>query len=310
MPCFDREYYEKRSDSGDQDAMPMAIVISCHEPVESVLFQTITRLSRDKLVRVYVIDSSPDSKAEHIRKFISSLTKELPEKKINYFHVKSLGLAYKENFGIKKACDDNAQIIMLIDDDVYILDAFDAKEIIRFFCSMCGPLDLLVFPGNEEQLRSIGGRRLKVWGDSCFAFSKRLCPKARIREDLVIDQTDVEFSKRVVRNGGKICAYPFLIRKSLPIGRVKESKVVLPSWRIYLFTRNVLALSLEERNLTDFLWSLWSIVILSVNNINYYHRPLLTLHAVARGILDALARNMGVTPVLQKLSGNAFDNET
>ncbi len=103
-----------------------------------------------------------------------------------------------------------------------------------------------------------------------------------------------------MRNGGKICAYPLLIRKSLPIGRIRGDKVILPYWRLYLYTRNVLALSLEERDLTYFLISLWFIIYFSVNSVKFYHKPLFTLRAVARGISDALAKNMGVTPTLQE----------
>ena len=219
-----------------------AVVIGSHNPPMQLLFNTLRTLSSNPNIHIYIIDSSPEDALTKINNQIKALNGE-----IKFFKVPNYGIGHNFNFGISKAIQENCDLITIFTDDVKILpDAdFKAEEITDFFRKHCNAAkDVLVLPQNRSQLQA----EIKSTVDSGMTFSKMLFRKVRFNEALVLDQIDFDFSRQVVANGGKFVVYPKILIDVLPVGReTRNQEHILPTWRLYLLTRNAIFIGLESQ---------------------------------------------------------------
>jgi GT2 family glycosyltransferase len=161
-------------------------------------------------------------------------------------------------------------------------------------------------PGEYNETFHIG----KIPG---ITFSPELATRIRFRDDLVIDQVDIDFGRQVRRSGGKIIYYPEFVISRLPIGRENGKGIhTLPYWRFYLYVRNVFLLALEERAVLSSMKQLTSAVS---GTTHWFYIGIKSGQKVGKlvktlklGITDAALKRSGITRNLQILSGNRFSS--
>ena len=232
-----------------------------------------------------------------------------PRTLIKYFKVPNYGVGYNFNFGIKQAIKDSCDLITIFTDDVKLLDnGFPQEKIYRFFYNNCdSQKDVLILPQKGVQLQ----KEIKRTADSGMTFAKELFQKIRFREELIVDQTDFYFCDQVIMNGGKFIVYPEILIDVLPIGReTKNGERIIPLWRLYLLTRNTISIDLEKNGKLRALQTdaYPQILCWGSSGIRSGQNILDVIKAIFLGVIDGIAKNLGVTSNLQKLSGNRFSN--
>ena len=292
---------------GDEQMKPYGIVIATHIPPEN-FFETIQKLSTTPNLHVYVIDTSDAATSQKIKEHIKKVNTEANQHSANIRHYKisNGGIGYTYNFGIKKAIEENCDLITLFTDDVRVLKSLPLENIRRFFDTNCNPAkDALVLPQNPAELFMKKERA----ADSGLTFSAQLFKKIKFREEFILDQIDFDFSRQIRWNGGKFVVYPEVVIDVLPIGReVQKGEHVLPFWRLYLLTRNSITMSLESeakfKELKD--ETLSQILHWGLSGFRSGQSIFLVSKAVFFGCIDGFTKHLGVTAFLQNLSGNRF----
>ena len=290
-------------------------VFISHEPPGDILLHAIKTLSSFKNMKVFVIDSSSSVKFSDINSAILSINSTKIGAPVEIFHVENMGTANKLNFGIKKCVETGCNIITFFEDDCSLIEkTFLIESITGFFLQHCDPKkDVLVLPVlNEDKFLPKGYNEIfdlgKVPG---ITFSSELATRIKFREDLVIDQVDIDFGRRVRKTGGKIIYYPEFAISRLPIGRETGNGIhALPYWRFYLYVRNVFLLALEERVVLS---RMEQLTYAALGSAHWLYNGMKSGQNVAElvrilrlGIIDAAMKRSGITENLQILSGNRF----
>lgn len=198
-------------------------------------------------------------------------------------------------------------VTILTDDTILKSNYFPVKSIKSFFNQNCDPSkDILLLPIHEFQIKK---EILKRTAEIGMTLNKQLFNYIKFREDLIMDQFDLVFCDKIHEIGGKIIVYPEILIEVLPIGREEnKGKHFLPDWRLYLLTRNTIALFLERKSLSYLIRDvIIQNFILYRDAIIYGNKRFKFMKAGILGILDGLQHNLGITENLQKLSNNRFD---
>ncbi|MEM3489213.1 MAG: hypothetical protein QXO75_06120 [Nitrososphaerota archaeon] len=261
------------------------IIISAHNPPDS-FYDTVKKLEGMR-INTFVVNSGNYISFDFECKYTSIIK------------VKNYGVPHNFNTGIKLALDSGFDLFTLFTDDVSILPSFSKDYIIKYYERFCNKYDILslIFISNKL-------RKAKNVVDSGMTFSSYVANKVKFRDDLVIDQQDIYFCYQIDKIGGKVISFDKKFIDTAPAGRFKVGKMhFLPSYRIYLMTRNSLRLFMETKE-HSFLRSFLIGLIMSFKSVLGGEKNVLP--AFVLGIIDALGNKLGITNNLQKLSNNRF----
>jgi hypothetical protein len=278
------------------------VVIASYLPPLPAFFNTLRQLSVVENLNVYIVDSSPvtENKTED---FIRQLCSPTVKATIKYFKVPNRGIGYSYNCGISEAAHDRCDLITLFTDDVTLPGNFPTEAIGEFYKCNCKLEDVLFLPQNPQQL----GRTVTRTVDTGMTFSGQL--NLRFREEFILDQIDFDFSIKILKNGGRFVVFPKIVIEVLPVGRIeKDGARLLPPWRLYLLTRNAIALAFESNHKWEALRreAYPEIRTWAMAGIKSSRRLLLVSRAVFLGVNDGLIKSLGVTGNLQVLSKRRF----
>lgn len=263
------------------------VIIGAYNPPE-IFFETVKKLEQMK-INTFVIYSGKDIDLGYESKYIRII------KANNY------GIGSNFNMGMKLAIDSGFDLMTLFTDDVSILPDFSEYNIIDYYSRFCSKDDILSLIFVNDSLRTT-----KFILDSGMTFSSNVAKTIQFRTDLIIDQQDVYFCYQLNNNiGGKIKSFNKIMLNVLPVGRsLRGNMNFIPSFRIYLITRNSLKLFLETKNYSFFKSFIYFAVGYLMKAIIGKEKN--SFYAFFAGIVDSLRGEMGVTVNLQKLSDHRF----
>lgn len=284
------------------------IVIASHNPPIELLFDTLKKLSKMNIDMISLIDSSNYKISEDIQLFVKKLTNFSGKQNIFYQKVENYGIGHKYNLGFDNCLRCECDVITILTDDVIVNEnKFKPEEINDYFYHKLDinkdMLSLCSF--NYKDNRS--SQELEMAPDFGMTLSRKLIKKVRFKESLILEYTDIEFSRQIRQNGGKIILYPEKTVTSIPEGsRTSENIPHRPVWRIYLLVRNSLVLSREYK---DFTFSLKNMIYITeeiIKSCKHGEKSLDIFKAAFLGVLDGFKGKLGNTDNLRNLSGNLF----
>lgn len=286
-----------------QDFFDYTVLFNIYNPPLS-FYETLRKLILRPETDIFIIDSSPtDNVLVRLRSIIQSINTLQPINiNIFYYRIPNCGVPYAINFGIKQIKERKYRLVTIFTDDTSLVrETFPAHKIYEYFYKNCDPSkDAMVIPNNENDLKK---KYILRTTEAGMTMDLSLFNKIQFREDLIIDQYDPLFCDNIYEKGGKILIYPEVLLRVAPIGRMGKSG--LPDWRLYLLTRNTIALSLEHKN------SFFRDVILQ--NLFWYKKAILYgkqrikyLRAFFLGFYDGTKHNLGISENLQLLSEHRF----
>lgn len=213
---------------------------------------------------------------------------------------KNYGLGHKFNTGINLAKDSGFDLVTILTDDVSVLPNFSANDIINYYSKYCSENDILHLDFVSDELQTT-----KYAMDRGMTFSTNIGDKIKFRNELVMDQQDIYFCYKLETIGGRIISFNKKILNTLPVGRAIKWKMhFLPSFRVYLLTRNTLRLFIETKNFIFFKGFLYFATYYSLKAV--IGREKNVFYAYFAGIFDALRGKLGITENLKRLSENKF----
>ena len=277
-----------------------SIVLTTYKP-SNTFYELIESLYDIGDLKIYIVDSSPELDWLIIKNQIDLIiSKNDCIIDLKYFHTENKGVPHSINYGITKCIENGIELFTIMDDDTSVIPQnFKTKEIVNFFNKFLNPeKDLLILADGKSR------KKIDAWVDTGLTFTKSLFNKTRFREEFVMDQTDIEFCKVVLRNNGKIVMYPEKVLFNKPVGSESMNEVnILPAWRIYTLTRSVLIMWIEGNiGLYNILYN----TLLFFKGLMFGRKKLSYLMAFLYGAIDGLNHDLGVTANLNKLSNNRF----
>jgi hypothetical protein len=302
MNSFTFQFSQINQREKEQNFLRYALLISTYNP-PPYFYEALEKFISIQEIDIFIIDSSPTDSVPIKTSLITSSISNL-NKNIFYYKVPNCGQPFKLNFGLQQVNEKGYNLATILTDDTELAyKTFPAHKIYNYFYENCDPnKDIMILPYNAKTLKMKNTFRHPDIG---MTLDLRLFRKICFREDLIMDQFDHFFCYNIYENGGKILIYPEVLIKTLPLGRMEKSG--LPDWRLYLLTRNTIALFLEHKN------NFFRDVIL---NFGHYIKPILYgsrrikyLKAFLLGLIDGLKHNLGITENLQLLSGPRFQIE-
>ncbi len=186
------------------------IIITYYPNIE-ILNKTLNSLY-SQVDKIYIVDNTPD-KAESLNKFQNG--------KIDIIYLmENKGIAYAQNIGIKKAIEDEADYIILSDQDtVYpenyvseMLTCFNDEKVAAsgplFVDSHTGKKQFFIVDGRFKfkKIYPTSGKHevLQLIASGTMIKTSALKEIGLMREDLFIDWVDMEWCWRAGRKGYKI----------------------------------------------------------------------------------------------------------
>lgn len=192
--------------------MYIAGVIVTYQPEMLILEKCINSL-KSQLDRIIIVDNTP-GKCEGLEYFKTLANVEIIYLFDNY------GIAYAQNVGIKKALENNADYILLSDQDTVYPPDFVEKMLECFTeekVAACGPLYLDSNHGKIQPFVKKGffgfkkiypksGKHevLQIIASGSVINKKHLIKIGLMMEQLFIDWVDLEWSWRAIKKGYKI----------------------------------------------------------------------------------------------------------
>lgn len=274
-------------------------ILVTHDPPESV--STLIQQMLEICTNVVVVDSSRDTS------FIPNDIRD--NHNFNFIHeTKHLGLGHALNTAISLGGNIRPDYAIVMEDDALLVNLHRLVECIVSFVKSHTYLDLLYFSESGLKGESDFIQLSKPVGSASGLFlSFTLLFSLKFREELFIDQMDIDFQYRVKEIGGKIFQTREVFNSRLPVGRYtiesgtlihKRDLHTLPPWRYYLLVRNTLTLFAEGK-----------IGILSLSYVPGYffkgllakQKPSLLFYLLIKAGIDAIKHNLGITSVLLRL---------
>jgi len=300
MNDFTFQFSQINQREKEKNFLRYALLISTYNP-PPYFYEALEKFISIQEIDIFIIDSSPTDSVLIKTSLITSSISNL-NKNIFYYKVPNCGQPFKLNFGLQQVDEKGYNLATILTDDAALASkTFPAHKIYNYFYENCDPnKDIMILPSNT---RYIEMKNISRYVDTGMTLDLRLFRKICFREDLIIDQFDFFFCDNIYENGGKILIYPEVLLKVAPIGRMGKSG--LPDWRLYLLTRNTIALLLEHKN------SFFKDVILQ--NLFWYRKAILYgkprikyLRAFFLGFYDGIKHNLGISENLQLLSEHRF----
>ncbi len=303
---------EEQLDVSEEKMEIYGFVMVVHDPPIPQFFQQLEKLASkirdsDTIFGIYIVDSSNDKTQVTINNFILSIgLSYAPHVNIHYFReTENFGAGHSYNIGCSLAFQNGCKAVTLLDDDVIILDNFNPKDIFAFYKNL-NTSDTLALPTDKCTAKLFNSRQDRRFFIGT-TFSRDLFTKINFREDFVIDWTDCDFAKRVLKQGGINAVYPEIVINMLPSGRVvRDGHSYFPYWREYLISRNTLTILREDRDLMALISFVWAVISVGYKGIRAHQKLLLVVKALSLGVFDAIQGNLGITENLQKLSNFRF----
>ena len=262
-------------------------VIICVYNLSTIFYDTINRLEELNM-DTFVVYSGNDINLP------IKLTHVIVKKEFNY------GLGHNFNVGIQLAISKGFNLFILLTDDVRILPDFSMDYIVDYFNKFCEGNDILHINFVSEKLITT-----KFALDTGMIFSSQIVSRIKFREDFVMDQQDIYFCYEVGKIGGTIKSIDRKMLDVLPVGRMMSGKMhYLPSFRVYLLTRNTLRIFMESKEIHFLLNFIKFSGGYLLKGVIGHEKQM--FYAYISGIIDAFKGKMGISTSLQKLSGNRF----
>lgn len=283
-----------------------AVVVTFYPNLE-ILSQCIKSLI-NQCEKIYLVDNTPGGfyKLEIFKNFNNI---EIIYLKDNY------GIAYAQNVGIKKALEENADYILLSDQDtIYPVDF--VEKMLECFreekVAACGPLFVDLNSGDYSFFvikTRLGFKRIypkhgkhevfQLIASGTIINAKYLKDTGLMMEDLFIDWVDMEWCWRAVKKGYKIIGNADVTIKHYHGEKSKKllhKNITLKNpIRIYYTIRNAIYLSLHSKVLSPFkrvlllyktLRNIFLYSILSENRIE-------TLKYAFKGLYHGITKKLG-----------------
>ena len=262
-------------------------VIICAYNPPKIFYDTINRLE-EMQIDTFVVYSGNDITLPPNLNYVILI------KEFNY------GIGHNFNTGIQLALSNGFDLFTLLTDDAFILPDFSKNYIVDYFTKNCNENDVLHINFVSGTLTA---KKFDV--DTGMTISSYIARKIKFREDFVMDQQDIYFCYEVSKIGGTIKSIDRKMLDVLPVGRMMSGKMhYLPSFRVYLLTRNTLRIFIESKKIHFLLnFIKFSSGYLLKGIIGHEKRM---LFAYFSGIIDAMRGNLEISANLQKLSGNKF----
>jgi hypothetical protein len=268
----------------------------------------LTKLSRMRINRIFLVDSSNCETSKSIQSFIDNLNIVSKEENIFYKKVENCGVGHKYNLGFKLCLKIDCDVMTILTDDAIIDEnKFNPEKIINYFYDNLNIVkDVLAL--NSWNRDDYGIRsEIEVGPDFGMTLSDKLVGNLKFKEDLVLDYSDFDFCCRIKGNGGKIKLYPEETVTSIQSGsKTSENIPHLPVWRIYLVVRNYLALSRDYKDFNFFILHTYHAIGYVIMSSVYGERFSSVFKAAFLGILDSASGRLGITDNLQSLANNVF----
>ena len=263
-----------------------SVSICAYNPPK-IFYDTINRME-EMQIDTFVVYSGNDITLP------SKLNYVIVIKEFNY------GIGHNFNTGIQLALSNGFDLFTLLTDDAFILPDFSKNYIVDYFTKNCNENDVL-------HINFVSGTLTtkKIDVDTGMTVSSYIARRIKFREDFVMDQQDIYFCYEVSNIGGTIRSIDRKMLDVLPVGRMMSGKMhYLPSFRVYLLTRNTLRIFIESKKIHFLLnFIKFSSGYLLKGIIDHEKRM---LFAYFSGIIDAMRGNLEISANLQKLSGNKF----
>jgi rhamnosyltransferase len=234
-------------------------VIVTYKPDIEVLDKLIESI-QNQLAKIIIVDNTPNG-SKDLEKYKTYSNIEIIYLYDNY------GIAYAQNVGIKKALENNADYILLSDQDTVYPPDFVEKMLECFAeekVAACGPVYINTVTGVLSPIRKIYFKKEYVTSGKHEVFqmiasgkilnSRYLPDIGLMREDLFIDYVDHEWCWRAIKKG-----YKLLINADVKIDhklgyswrKFFGKKISLSNHiRYYYLVRNVFYLALYSDTLS------------------------------------------------------------
>jgi GT2 family glycosyltransferase len=287
--------------NGELFSNTWVVILNVYDPPDE-FYVSLSKLLNNPL-DIYIIDSSREGGIYNSNALFRQYLQSKQNGRIKYINIENKGAPYALNLGLEEVLRAKYQFItILTDDTIFINDFLPLQSIEGFFYKNCNPYkDILLL----TDLKTAGKKYIRRSTEAGMTFHREALKNVKFREDLVMDQFDVYFCDDIYRHGGKIVVYPEAIFKTLPVGRESnKGHNMLPSWRLYLLTRNTVALFLLKQN--KLFQDVFKNFIFYVKPIIYGKNKLAYIRVFITGLIDGFRLNLGITKNLQRLSNNRF----
>lgn len=282
-----------------------AVIVSYYPDIQ-VLNKTLNSLY-SHVDKIHIIDNTPD-KAEILNKFQND--------KIDIIYLmENKGIAYAQNIGIKKSIEEEADYIILSDQDTVYPDNY-VSEMLKCFndekVAASGPLFIDSHTGKKQFFIVDGSYRFKkiyptshkhevlqLIASGTMIKTTVLKDTGLMREDLFIDWVDMEWCWRAVKKGYKIIGNADVVilhQHGTDAVEVFSKNITLKTpLRYYYAIRNGIYLALYSDLLNPYLRFL--LFIKTVRNIFLFSiltKPVLkSLKYSLLGFCHGLIKNLG-----------------
>lgn len=261
------------------------IICACNPP--KIFYDTINRLE-EMQIDTFAGYSGNDMMLP------PTLNHVIVIKEFNY------GIWHNFNTGIHLTLSNGFDLFTLLKDDAFILPDFSKNYVVDYFNKNCKENDVL-------HINFVSGTLTteKIDVDTGMTVSSYIARRNKFREDFVIDQLDIYFCYDVSKIGGIIKSIDRKMLDVRSVGRMMTGKMhYLPSFRVYLLTRNTLRIFIESKKIHFLLnFIKFSGGYLLKGIIGHEKRM---FYACFSGVIDAMRGNFEISANLQKLSGNKF----